>query len=250
MTAIDWAAPIDHHQRVEAAVVQVMTFLIENEEAALVVPARFLGQIHPHFREIQQFLAVTIADEARHIEVFTQRATMTGHDLALSTVGGRASLQTLLDEPDYAIASFLLSVMGEGTFVSLLSFLERRAPDPITRQIAHLTRNDEARHVAFSLSHLERHIQREPDLRSRLARAVEQRHRALQNTSGLNDDVFDALVLVAAGNDAPDAIRTGWHHVQELQTEMNEARAARLARLGFSAGEAEALSSLHTRNFM
>lgn len=248
--AIDWATPIEHGRRVESAVVQVMTFLIENEEAALVVPARFLGQIHPHFREIQQFLAITVADEARHIEVFTRRATMTGHDLALSTVGGRTSLQTLLDEPDYAIASFLLSVMGEGTFVSLLSFLERHAPDPLTRRIAHLTRNDEARHVAFSLSHLERHSQLEPDLRSRLARAVEERHRALQHTSGLNDDVFDALVLLAAGDDTPDAVRAGWQHVQDLQTEMNDARAARLARLGFTTDEADALSSLHTRNFM
>jgi hypothetical protein len=175
---------------------------------------------------------------------------MTGHELALSTVGGRASLQTLLDEPDYATASFLLSVMGEGTFVSLLSFLERHAPDHTTRQIAHLTRNDEARHVAFSLAHLERHLQLEPELRSRLARAVEQRHRALQGTSGLNEDVFDALVLLAAGDSAPERIRIGWQLVQQLQTEMADSRQARLARLGFTSGEAEALSSLHTRNFM
>ena len=32
-TAIDWSAPIDHGDAVESAVVQVMTFLIENEEA-------------------------------------------------------------------------------------------------------------------------------------------------------------------------------------------------------------------------
>jgi hypothetical protein len=172
-TAVDWNAPIEHNPRVETAVVQVMTFLIENEDAALVVPARFLGQIHPHFREIQQFLAVTVADEARHIEVFTRRATMTGHELALSSVGGRASLQTLINEPDYATASFLLSVMGEGTFVSLLTFLERHAPDAVTRRVAHLARTDEVRHVAFSLAHLERHAQLEPDLRSRLAPAVE-----------------------------------------------------------------------------
>ncbi len=248
--AIDWSEPIAHDDAVEAAVVQVMTFLVENEEAALVVPARFLGQIHPHFREIQQFLAVTLADEARHVEVFTRRATLTGHEMALSTVGGRASLQTLLDEPDYATASFLLSVMGEGTFVSLLSFLERHAPDPVTRRIAHLTRNDEARHVAFSLSHLERHAQLDADLRSRLASAVERRHRSLQTTSGLNDDVFDSLVLLAAGDTTPDRIRAGWLHVQALQAEMNDARAARLARLGFTVGEADALSSLHTRNFM
>ena len=65
-------------EEVEAAVVQVMTYLIENENAALVVPARFLGQIHPHFREVMQLLAVQVADEARHIEVFTRRALLDG----------------------------------------------------------------------------------------------------------------------------------------------------------------------------
>jgi hypothetical protein len=248
--AVDWTAAITHGADVEAAVVAVMTFLVENEEAALVVPARFLGQIHPHFREIQEVLAVIVADEARHIEVFTRRAAMSGRPLALSTVGGRTSLQTLLDEPDFATASFLLSVMGEGTFVSLLSFLERYGPDPVTRAIAHLTRNDEARHVAFSLGHLERHAAIEPDLRPRLARAVERRHRALQGTAGLNDDVFDALVLLAGGDTTPAAIATGWARVQALQREMSDARQARLARLGFSPGEAETLASLHTRNFM
>ena len=39
-TAIDWDEPITHSVRMETAVVQLMTFLIENEEAALVVPAR------------------------------------------------------------------------------------------------------------------------------------------------------------------------------------------------------------------
>jgi hypothetical protein len=249
-TAVDWAAPIAHSATIEAAVVDVMTFLVENEEAALVVPARFLGQVHPHFREIQQVLAVTVADEARHIEVFTRRATMTGYPLALSTVGGRASLQTLLDEPDFATASFLLSVMGEGTFVSLLSFLETYGPDPVTRRITHLARNDEARHVAFALAHLEHTTRSDPQLRHRLARAVEQRYRALQGTAGLNEDVFDALVLLAAGDTTPDGVAKGWARAQSLQREMADARQARLARLGFSSGEAEALSSLHTRNLM
>ena len=249
-SAIDWQAPIAHPEPIETAVVQVMTFLIENEQAALVVPARFLGQIHPHFREIQQALAITVADEARHLEVFTRRARISGRPLALSTVGGRASLQTLLDEPDFATASFLLSVMGEGTFVSLLGFLERHAPDALTRRIAQLTRTDEARHVAFSLSHLRRHADTDPDLRPRLARAAEQRHHALRTTSGLNDDVFDALVLLAAGDATPGAVARGWAAVQQLQADMDSGRRSRLAHLGFSPGEAELISSLHTRNFM
>ena len=84
----------------------------------------------------------------------------------------------------------------------------------------------------------------------RLARAVEERHRALRSTAGLNEDVFDALVLLAAGATTPGSIATGWVRVQALQREMAESRQARLARLGFTTGEAETLSSLHTRNFM
>jgi hypothetical protein len=249
-SAIDWQAPICHDAHVEQAVVQVMTYLVENETAALVVPARFLGAIHPHFREVVQLLAVQVADEARHIEVFTRRALLGGHELGLSTAGGRQSLQTLLDEPDFAVAAFLLSVLGEGTFLSLLSFLEQHAPDPVTRRVAQLALADEARHVAFGMGHLRGHVEVAPSLRSRLVTAVERRHDALAQTSGLNDEVFDALVLLAAGSLDPAAVARGWVAVQALQADMDTGRRRRLTRLGFTASEAETLSALHTRNFM
>ncbi|HNC96622.1 MAG TPA: ferritin-like domain-containing protein, partial [Myxococcota bacterium] len=73
-TAIPWEATVELPEEVEDAVVQLMSYLIENENAALIVPARFLGQVHPHFREIIQVLSIQIADEARHVEVFTRRA--------------------------------------------------------------------------------------------------------------------------------------------------------------------------------
>jgi hypothetical protein len=197
--AIDWCAPTDLPAKVEAAVVQVMTYLIENEQAALMVPARFLGRIHPHFHEVVQFLATQVADEARHVEVFTRRAGLRGGDLGVSGAGGRASLQTLLDEPEWATASFLLSVLGEGTFLSLLSFLDQWAPDPVTGQIARLALQDEARHVAFALGHLGEHLANEPAQRERLRAAVLRRHDALVTTSGLAPAVHDALVVLAAG---------------------------------------------------
>jgi len=248
-TAIDWAVPhLDPD--VEAAVVQVMTYLVENEQAALMVPARFLGRIHPHFREVIQFLAVQVADEARHVEVFTRRASISGLPLGVSGSGGRASLQTLVEEPDWATASFLLSVLGEGTFLSLLSFLERCAPDTLTARVTHLALQDEARHVAFALGHLGEHVTTDARTRDRLRAAVERRHDVLASTSGLGDSVHDALVIVAAGAWTADAIAQGWERVQALQTEMDEGRRRRLVRLGFSEAQASELSALHTRNFM
>jgi hypothetical protein len=249
-TAIDWAAPVTHPPEIEDAVVQVMTYLIENEMAALIIPASFLARIHPHFHEVVQLLAIQAADEARHVEVFTRRALLVQGEMGLSTAGGQASLKTLIDEPDFALASFLLSVMGEGSFLSLLRFLDTNAPDGVTRQVARLAAQDEARHVAFGLAHLQRQLAREPDLRSRLAAAVERRHDALRHTAGLNEEVFDALVLLAAGSWRPADIASGFDRVVGLQNEMDVGRRRRLERLGFAPSDAGALSALHTRNFM
>lgn len=249
-TAIDWHADFTLPDMVEDAVVQVLTYMIENEAAALVVPARFLGQLHPHFREIQAVLAIQVADEARHIEVFTRRLRLKGREPALSTAGGQNSLKTLLDEPDFSIAEFLLSVLGEGTFVSLLHFLHLHAPDPVTRQVARLAARDEARHVAFGMMHLQARIEHEPAFLTRLANAVQSRNDALSGTSGLNEEVFDALILLAAGELTPAAIAAGYLRVQALMVDMAEGRQARLEKLGFDKTAAQQLSALHTRNFM
>lgn len=249
-TAIPWDAALDLPDEVEDAVVQVMTYLIENETAALQVPARFLARVHPHFREVLQLLAIQVADEARHIEVFTRRALLRRGALGLSTVGGQASLKTLVDEQDFALATFLLSVLGEGSFVSLLKFIADHAPDPVTAAVARLSGQDEARHVAFGLAHLRREVEHEPALRDRLAAAVERRHAALRHTAGLNAEVHDALVILAAGAFEPDALGRGSDRVSALVAEMDQGRRHRLKMLGFSTSAAETLSSLHTRNFM
>lgn len=247
---VSWDAEFDLPEEVERAVVQVMTYLVENEQTALVVPARFLGRIHPHYREVVQFLAVQVADEARHIEVFTRRALLRGAEMGVSGAGGRASLQTLVEVSEFSLASFLLSVLGEGTFLNLLSHLERHAPDPVTRQVARLAVQDEARHVAFGQAHLEHRVASDLSLRDRLRAAMVRRYQALQDTAGLAPDVFDALVVLTAGDWTPEAVGRGWDKVQQLQAEMDEGRQRRLVRLGFPAREAADLSALHTRNFM
>jgi hypothetical protein len=249
-TAIPWDARFELDDDVEDAVVQLMTYLIENETAALIIPSRFIAQLHPHFREVMQLLAVQAADEARHIDVFTRRGLMKRDHLGLSTAGGQASLKTLVDEPEFAIASFLLSVLGEGTFLSLLWFIERYAPDPVTAAVAKLAAQDEGRHVAFGIAHLTQHLNNDSSFRPRLADSVRRRHDALQHTAGLNAEVFDALVLIAAGSWDPEDLRRGHQRVMDLTKEMDEGRQKRLRRLGFSEQEAAELSSLHTRNFM
>ena len=131
-TAIPWNAPFAIADDLEDAVVQVMTYLIENETAALIIP-------EPVHRAAAPALPRGDAGARHsggrrgppHRGVHAARPAQ-AHRLGLSTIGGQASLKTLVDEPEFAIASFLLSVLGEGTFLSLLWFIERYAPDPVT----------------------------------------------------------------------------------------------------------------------
>jgi hypothetical protein len=58
----------------ERAVSQVMTFIAQNEYAALYVPAGFLAHINPSYAEVLVWLASHVHDEARHLEVFTKRS--------------------------------------------------------------------------------------------------------------------------------------------------------------------------------
>lgn len=249
-TAIDWQQKVENPPEIENAVVQVMTYLIENETAALVIPARFAGQVHPHYFEVMQLLAIQAADEARHIEVFTRRAALNRDKLGLSTVGGQASLKTLIEQSDFSLATLLLSVLGEGSFLSLLHFLQTYAPDALTRDICRLAAKDEARHVIFAMTHLNAAAEREPGLLPRFAAAIERRHAELMSTAGLNEEVFNSLAILAAGSLSPKAIARGFKAVKRLESLMHIGRVRRLTQLGFEAAQARSLSELHTRNFM
>jgi hypothetical protein len=54
--------------------------------------------LHPHFREVMRLLAVQSTDDAHYMEVFTRRALLKGRQIGVSTAGGQASLQTLVEE--------------------------------------------------------------------------------------------------------------------------------------------------------
>ena len=249
-TDIPWHALPSAEIEVERCVCQLMTFLAENEFAALYVPAKWIPRIHPHFVETVMFLSTQIRDEARHIEVFVRRALANGVGLQFSSASTQRSLKTLLDREDFLEASFLLSVLGEGTFLDLLRFIETYAPDPVTAEIARRTRVDEARHVHFAITHMKHAVECDPALKRKLAAAARDRASELAEVRAVNPLVEESLVIVAAGGLHSSMLPTGVRAVRELYGSMLENRMKRLQLIGFSDADSEALSQTHTPNFM
>jgi hypothetical protein len=233
----------------ERALGQVMTFLAENELSALYVPARFLPRIHPAYAETAMFLATQLADEARHIDVFLKRARAGGGGLGVSSVTTSRSLLTLLEARDFTESAFLLSVLGEGTFLDLLRFVETHAPDEATVELVRRARNDETRHVHFGMAHVRHGLRTDPTLFGRLEDAVRRRAASIP-ASEAPAPLLDALTVLAARGTEPSAVARGHEAVRDLLAEMRENRAKRLTTAGFTDDQARTLSDLHTPNFM
>ncbi len=247
---IPWSAIGDHPPALERAVCQIMTFLAENELSALYLPSKFISRVHPDYAEVAMLLATQIHDEARHTDVFLKRARRGGGGLGVSSVTTARSLLSLLELEDFTEASFLLSVLGEGTFVDLLRYVEVHAPDDATREIARRTRVDETRHVHFGMSHVRHALAHDPTLFGRLEGAVRRRAATLQDAGGVPAPIQDALVVLAAGGTEPDRIATGHAAYRELLHDMAAHRERRLTSAGFTAEQSRVLSDLHTSNFM
>jgi hypothetical protein len=233
----------------ERAVAQVMTFIAQNEYAALYVPAAFLPHVNPAYAEVVMWLAGHIHDEARHIEVFTKRALIGGY-AGQALASTELTLKTLLDERDFSSAALLLNVLGEGTFMDLLTFVERHAPDAATRAAAHLAHRDEVRHVHFGISHVRERMGSDPDQRASLVAAAERRAEKLVEMSGLSPLLGEGLTIMAAGSLQPAELAEGARAVRDLMQTMEDNRIKRLQAAGFDLATATHLSELHTPNLM
>jgi hypothetical protein len=247
---IPWSELPGLPEDVERAVCQLMTFLAENEYSALYVPAKFLPRINAQYVEVVLFLAAMINDEARHIEAFTKRALANGGGLQYTTALTEHSLHGLLVEGDYFRSSFLLHVLGEGTFLDLLGFIEDHSPDPVTREIVRRARLDEGRHVAYGLGHVRQRLAADPGLVETLEAAASERAASLREVAGGNPFVAEALAILAGGGSRPDQMAAGLDAVRTLQERMHVGRVRRMLQIGLDRELAARISALHTPNYM
>ncbi|MCT7433584.1 ferritin-like domain-containing protein [Aliarcobacter cryaerophilus] len=249
-TDIPWNEIPNLNPVLEKAICQIMTYLVENEFSALYIPAKFVSKINPYYMKVPLFLSSLMNDEARHIEVFTKRANANGGGFQYSSEVTQKSLFSLFKEDDYIKSSFLLHVMGEGTFVDLLSFLEKYMPDEATKKIIRLSKRDEMRHVAYGIEHVKSAIEQNPNRINALKNTAFKRKEFMDEVNGESSLLLESLAILAGGSDEPDAYKRGFDLVEELKQKMNENRVKRLINIGMDEDLANDISKVHTPNFM
>lgn len=250
-TDIPWHAARTVPPDVEEALADVLTWMVQQEYAAWYVPARFLPRIHPAFSEVGFFLSTQVMDEARHVEAFVKRVYVNGVGLRTVSASTESSIKGLLSQDDFGKASFLLHVLGEGTFMELFHLLLEIAPDEATHEIVARSLEDEARHVAYGVGRLRRQLLAAPDsdaVGQAFVDALEARLSFTYEVSGLPRNVQEALAVVAGGGRGSASFDRGRRRVQQFVDDLTHARLQRLRQAGFSGTLAEHISQLHIRS--
>lgn len=231
----------------ERAVCTVLTWMLQQEFAAWYVPAKFIPVIHPAYLEPALFLSTQVVDEARHVEVLTRRLFLNGVGFVGSYEATEASLAGLIQQDEFDKASFLLHVLGEGTFLDLFAFLRRIAPDEASRTIFVRAHEDEARHVAYGTGRLRTQLARDPSAVRRFVDALEERIAFARDVSGVPPQVQEALAILAGGTERGAGFQSGVLQVKAFQQDLHDARVRRLVGSGFPERTAAQISQLHAK---
>lgn len=233
---------------VERALCTILTWMVQQEFAAWYIPSKFIPKIHPSFLEPVLFLSTQVIDEARHVEAFTKRLFLNGVGFIGTYPGTESSIAGLIQQDDFDKASFLLHVLGEGTFLDLFAFLRKYAPDEATKQMFIRTHEDESRHVAYGTGRLRSQLRRDEKLVHKFVEGLEERVTFAQDVSGIPSDVQEAMVVLASRGERGASYAKGMGEVLAFQDELSENRIRRLVNSGFPEAAAKHISDLHAQS--
>lgn len=244
---IPWPAARGVPEPLERALCTVLTWMVQQEMAAWYIPAKFVPRIHPAYLEPVLFLSTQVVDEARHVEVFVRRLFSNGVGYVGTYPATEVSLLGLLHQEEFDKASFLLHVLGEGTFLDLFAFLRRIAPDEASRAIFTRSHEDEARHVAYGTGRVRVQLSQDPQAVDRFVQALEERVAFAREVSGIPDEIQEALAVLAGGAPQGPAFVRGVDKVRAFVQELQEVRVRRLVGSGFPEPAARHIADLHAR---
>jgi len=155
-TDIPWDAVKPLPDDIERAECQLATFITEVEFVAGDVPGKWIASVTPDYYEPRMYLISQVMDEARHLDVFRKRAMANGGGLMRRNGNIQGVVGGNIDSArDFTEMSARLHISGEGSVLTLFRMGELMSYNDAEKYIYRLCAQDESRHVAFGVMHLQ-----------------------------------------------------------------------------------------------
>jgi len=237
-TDIPWEKIKPLPDDIERAECQLATFLTEVEFVAGDVPGKWISQTTPDYYEPRMYLISQVMDEARHLDVFRKRALVNGGGLMRRVGNIQGVVGGNIDSArDFTEMSARLHISGEGSVLTLFRMGELMAYNDAEKHIYRLCAQDESRHVAFGVMHLQYLGSVDTERREEIQSYLDEAERALvtgasgQNPAARGLASNAALAVLLGGGE--DKIDEGYKTLLALRQRQVKEYVQRVRVAGF-----------------
>jgi len=234
---IPWHTIEDLPDDIERAECQLATFLTEVEFVAGDVPGKWIANVTPDYYEPRMFLQSQVMDEARHLDVFRKRALVNGGGL-MRRAGSLQVVGANIDSSrDFTEMSARLHITGEGSVLTLFRIGELMAYNDAEKHIYRLCAQDESRHVAFGVMHLQYIGHSDTDRREEIQQYLDEAEQSLvsgasgQNPAARGLPSNSALAILLGGGE--DKIDDGFNTLLAVRQRQVKEYVQRVRVAGF-----------------
>lgn len=204
-TDVPWTSIEPLTEDVERAACQLCTYFSEKAQMEADVLGRWEPEISYGYHEVKLYLATTIFEDARAVEVFRKRALSNGGGLGIQSPGW--SFRAVIDSRNFSEMAVIQLVLHDSLTLAEYQFGEMHAKNPAEQFIFARAMQDKARHIAYGISHLKYLLMHRAPRREEVERYLD-KGEAMLLTDDKKDDATRAAFAVYFGG-GRDGIAAG-----------------------------------------
>ena len=232
-TDVPWATIEPLADDVERSMCQICTHISEKEQMEADVLGRWEPDISYGYHEVKLYLATTIFENARAVEVFRKRALSNGGGLGMQSPGW--GFRSVVDARNFTEMLTIQMVLQDSLTLAQYEYMEKYAKNPAEQYIAAHCMQDKARHLAYGISHIKYVMMHRADRREEIQRYLDKGEGMM-----LQDDKKDPATREAFAiyfGDGKANIREGMQIYNQMRERAVEQYLARLKWATIERGE-------------
>jgi hypothetical protein len=223
-TDVPWASIEPLADDVERAICQICTHISEKEQMEADVLGRWEPDISYGYHEVKLYLATTIFENARAVEVFRKRALSNGGGLGVQSPGW--GFRSIVDARNFTEMVSIQMVLHDSLTLAQYQYLEKYAKNPAEQYIAAHVLQDKARHLAYAVSHLKYVMMHRSDRRDEIMRYLDKGEGMMLQDDKKDPATRDAFAIYFG--DGKANIQEGMRIYREMRKRAVEQYLARL----------------------
>jgi hypothetical protein len=223
-TDVPWTEIQPLPDDVERAICQICTHISEKEQMEADVLGRWEPEISYGYHEVKLYLATTIFENARAVEVFRKRALTNGGGLGVQSSGW--AFRSIVDARNFTEMVVIQMALHDSLTLGQYAYGEKYAKNPAEKFIFAHCLQDKARHVAYGVSHLKYVLLHRPDRREEVQRYLDKGEAMLVQDDKKDPSTREAFAMYFAGG--KDNIAEGLQIYRAMRRKSIEQYLARL----------------------